>query len=525
MDWGSLLDWVDNPILVKHVRSRLRRQPFIAALVVVQALCLCIVWAGYQLNIFITGGAFEFLAILQGIILVVMGGSQVSAAVNGARASGILDFHRVSPLSPTELTLGFFFGPPIREYILFASTLPYAALCLATGAPTVRGLVQIVIVLFTTAWIFHGLALLNALISKPRASTRGAVGMVVFFLFLFFVCINALRMNRFAPSAVLFDGDLRSDFYRYSLPWLVVVLIFEAPLLFFIFIAARRKMDSERLHPFSKLQATGALVILCFLTLGVIWRQDGYDLLVVGALYVMVVIAILLTLTVTPSRPEYLKGLWRAHEKGRTHLPWWDDLAINRVYLFTTCFLVLVTANIAWSQAGADQGFGRAATMGAFPLATAMGVLVVGYFGLALQFFLLRFAGAGRMYFSLFLFFAWLVPLVAGAIVAIATAPMVERDGKPSAHEFEPCGGDRHDRSALGRRNMVAATVRQAAAITPALLFAFLFNSLLIAAHRRASPAILRRPPGSLSIKFRRTRIGGAPGQSVVVAGQAASLE
>jgi hypothetical protein len=484
MDWERPLDWLDNPILVKHARSRLRRQPLFASLVIVQALCLCIMWAGYELGIFVSGGAFELLVILQAIILIVMGGSQVSGAVNGARASGILDFHRVSPLSATELTLGFFFGAPIREYILFASTLPYAAICLAVGAPTFRGLVQVLIVLLTAAWIFQGLALLNALISRPRASARGAVGVVVFFLFIFFMLINAFRMNRFFPSGVLFDDDLRTDFYGYSLPWLVVVLFFVAPLLFFIFIAATRKMESERLHPFTKRQAMGALGLLSFLTLGVIWHQQGYDVLEVGALYSLVSIAILLTVTVTPSLPEYVKGLWRAREQGRAHLPWWDDLAINRVYLFLSCILVFATANIAWSQTGNGQGFIGNSTA-AFPLAIAMGVLVVAYFGLALQYFLFRYGARGKIYFGLFLFFAWILPLVAGTIVAIATSPMVNEAGSQALLSLSPVVGIATIAIPSGISSMVAATVRQAAAITPALLFAFLFNSLLITARRR----------------------------------------
>ncbi len=520
MDWNRLRDWLDNPILVKHVRSRLRRQPFLSSLVVVQVLCLCIVWAGYQLNIFISGGAFEFLVLLQGIILIVMGSSQVSAAVNGARASGVLDFHRVSPLTPTELTLGFFFGAPIREYLLFASTLPYAAICLAIGAPTVRGLVQMVILLLTTAWILQGLALLNALIAKPRANARGAVGLVVFFLIIF---INTMRMGRFAPSAILFDGDLRSDFFGFSLPWLVVVLFFEAPLLFFIFIAASRKMDSERLHPFTKPQALAALAILGFLTLGAIWRQEGYDLLEVGALYVLVIIAILLTITVTPSRAEYYKGLWRARKQGRTHLPWWNDLALNRVSLFIACFLVLASANIAWSQAGKEQRFVGNSMAAAFPLATATGVLVVAYFGLALQFFLLRYGARGKIYFGLFLFVTWLVPLVAGTIMAMATAPMVNEAGSQALLSLSPVVGIGMIASATRPGSVTAATVAQAAAITPPLFFAFLFNSLLIAARRRthmafeASAAPLANP-----VPRDEPEIAGPP---VAIAGSAAPAE
>ena len=115
MNWEPVQAWLDNPIFIKHVRSRLRRQPLAASAVVVMVLCLCIAWAGYQLDAFATGRAFEWLLVLQGVILIVMGASQMSAAVGGSRASGILDFHRVSPLTPTELTLGFFFGAPIRS--------------------------------------------------------------------------------------------------------------------------------------------------------------------------------------------------------------------------------------------------------------------------------------------------------------------------------------------------------------------------------------------------------------------------
>src|SRR5208282_3516908 len=105
---------------------------------------------------------------------------------------------------------------------------------------------------------------------------------------------------------------------------------------------------------------------LGFLTLGVIWHEDSYDVLEVSVLYIMVVIAILLTATVTPSQAEYLKGLWRARKEGRSHLPWWDDLAINRVYLFLTCVLVLASANIGWSQSGARPSFMRNSVVTAF---------------------------------------------------------------------------------------------------------------------------------------------------------------
>ena len=127
-DW--MADWLDNPIFIKHMRSRLRRQPLVSAIVITVVLCGCITWAGFQLDSFITGGAFGALFALQAVILAIMGSTQVGTSVSSARASGILDFHRVSPLSATELVLGFFFGAPIREY-LFCSRARCRSWCSA----------------------------------------------------------------------------------------------------------------------------------------------------------------------------------------------------------------------------------------------------------------------------------------------------------------------------------------------------------------------------------------------------------
>jgi len=488
MDWERIVDWLDNPILVKHLRSRLRLQPLIAAIVVVQVLCLCIAWYGYQLNRFVTGGTFGLLMTLQTIILVIMGAGTVGTAVGGARASGILDFHRVSPVSPAALALGFFFGAPIREYVLFATTLPLAALCLAYGTPSLHGFVQLMIVLIGAAWLFHGLAIMNALISRPRTSSRGMIGIVVFVLF--FGSYAYLGLSR---SAALVDLGLRLSFYGISLPWLAVVLIYLSALLFFIYLACVRRMTSDRIHPMTKPQATGAIATLAVLLLGGIWKREEYEVLNVTVLYILVIAALVLLAMVTPTQAEYVKGLWRARKQGLSHLPPWDDLSLNRVFLVIACTIVLVTATVAW-QASPVPGFVAAGPVArGFPLAIACGVLVVAYTGLALQFFLLRFGGRGLMYFSLFLFLAWVLPLVAGTITLMASYPMSNAHPSQIVYGLSPVAG--LALTAYGAEPDAARGI-QAAGITPALFFTFVFNSLLIAARRRVYLAFVTASQG-----------------------------
>jgi hypothetical protein len=478
-----LLDWLDNPIFVKHLRSRLRAQPLGAAMVVVLVLCICIAWGGYQLDAFHNGGAFGALLALQVVILIVMGASQVGSSVSAARASGILDFHRVSPLTPGELTIGFFFGAPIREYILFACTLPFSALCLAFGTPTVHGFIELMILLFASAWVFQGMALLNALVGKPRNNNSRMVVGVLFFAIIFGGPLAAGASR----ASALADTGGRLQFYGISLPWLAVVLLPISAALYFIYLAARRSMSSERIHPLSKPQAISALATAAVLAVGTIWRQEEYAVLEVGTLYLLVIMAIILTLMVTPSRSEYEKGLWRARKAARAHLPWWDDLALNRVFLLTLCAIVLVSASVASNGAGepAAQSPEWGRLSGSFPLAIATGVLVVAYFGLAHQYFALRYGGRSKIFLGLFLFLVWLLPLVAGMIVAIAGTSPDSSAEKWAAILFSlsPVAGIGAI-AAVGRSEPYSMAAG-AAAITPALLFTFVFNSLLVEARRR----------------------------------------
>jgi hypothetical protein len=479
----GFFEWFDNPIFIKHVRSRLRPQPLGASVVVVLVFCLFIVWGGYQLQSFQSGLAYDWLVLLQTLILVVMGAGQVSAAVSGARSSGILDFHRACPLSPTELTLGFLFGAPIREYLLLAVTLPFAALFLAFGVPTWRGFVEIMILLLATACTIHALSMLSALILKAQPGGRSAwAAMIILGLFGY----SFLAGGWFRASRIMISEDARLTFFGVSLPWLPVVLLYELPLLFFIGLAARRKIAWERIHPLSKPQAVAALSLLGLLVLGGIWGQAEPEIPIVIALYAMVGVALVLTMMVTPGRAEYQKGLWRARKQGRGTIPVLDDFALNRVYLAIAGGIVLVATTALWHGAGTWAGASQTSALGVYPLGIATGVMIVASFGMALQFFLLQFGARGKMYFALFLFATWIVPIVAGTIVSMGG---MDRAWQGEAvYCLSPVVGLGVCASGAGAARGPQGLM-QGAALTPVLLFAFLFNSLVTQVRRQVHRA------------------------------------
>jgi hypothetical protein len=485
---NTLANFLDNPLFVKHLRSRLRRPQVMPSAVVVLVLCLCISYGGYQLGGFTNGGAFGMLLSLQTIILGLIGAAQVSSAVGGARESGILDFHRVSPLSPLAVTLGFFFGAPVREYLLFALTVPFTLICAANDAPSLGGLLQTMAVLFLTSWTLHALALFAALSSKkPKGGAKGLVGLMIFmFIFGGQFGFYALRW------ASAFVGESPSfNFFGIPLHWLVFVFVYGVPTLFFLLLASVRKMRSERAHAFTKPEAVACLAVQAVLTLGAVWSLQDASFLTLVVLYLLVVIACVLTVTITPNLGEYAKGMRRAERLGRKRLGYWDNLSLNRVALSAYCAIVLAASTVAWKlvEASEPNGFAVANPFGAaappdYKLSIAVGVLTVAYVGLALQFFVLLSPKRGATFMGLFLFMTWLVPAVIGSIAGAAGAG---GDTALFITSLSPVVGIASSAN-IGPK--VGTYAIQAAALGPALVFAFLFNNLVTVQRRRALKAI-----------------------------------
>lgn len=487
---NNLPAWLDNPIIVKHLRSKLRLQPLIASIVIVLILCICLLWAAEVMNWFFDSRAFRILFGMQVVILAIVGAVDISHSVGGARASGILDFHRVSPVSPTALALGFFFGAPIREYLLFAITLPFSVLCIARGNWSVGFSVLLMVELLLAAWVLHALSLASALLIKQaKAASQSSIGYIV---------VAAIVGGQIFFGMALSPGfslePTTLPFFGKQLPWLVVLLIYQAPALLFLYLAARRKMASERAHVLSKPEAVCCLATALVLLLGGLWETISYvplagareildtSLFVLVVLYIMVGVACVLTGPITPSAGEYAKGLRRAEKRGRTRVSYWDDLALNRVALTALCALVLIGPSVVAGLVRPEAAPpGRSDVSFSLPIAT--GVLVVAYIGLALQYFELAFPRRSSLYFGLFLLATWALPIVTGSIVIGASTrnPSQEITGQVLI-AMSPVTGIG---LATGLGSGTAILPVRAGAFCPALVFMFLFNNLVSVARRK----------------------------------------
>ena len=162
---------LDNPILVKHLRSRLRPAQALPWAAVMLVISICITWAAVQIPWIGSSSAVMMLLGLQVLTLAVGGSRQINTSLGGVRESGILDFHRVSPLPPWRVALGFFLVVPIREYALTAITMPFALFCSFSldAGDTWRGvfwLQELEVALLATSWLFHATTMLACLTRK-----------------------------------------------------------------------------------------------------------------------------------------------------------------------------------------------------------------------------------------------------------------------------------------------------------------------------------------------------------------------
>jgi len=175
----------ENPLLIKHTRARLRRQHAIPLIAAVVVTCGLIMW---PMAMFVEGssediaGLFMFLLVMQAGILLLAGTYRVATDVSEAQQSLMLDFHRISPQKPLAITLGFLLGSPIREYVLFACTLPFSlALAYASDVSSLSWL-ALMLALMSTAVLYHSGALVAAIALPAQRGSAVGILFVAFIL-------------------------------------------------------------------------------------------------------------------------------------------------------------------------------------------------------------------------------------------------------------------------------------------------------------------------------------------------------
>ena len=165
-----------NPILRRYCRSRLRLQGLSVWLLITLLIAGFIFFLAREAGLHQMGqdvvdaerNALIPLLIFQGIILFLLGTGQVAGAMTAEADEGVLDYQRLAPMSPLAKVVGYLFGLPIREYVLFASTLPFTIWSLWRGEVPLGIALQLYGVFLSAGMLYHLTGLVAGTVVKNR---------------------------------------------------------------------------------------------------------------------------------------------------------------------------------------------------------------------------------------------------------------------------------------------------------------------------------------------------------------------
>ncbi|MFO0573050.1 MAG: hypothetical protein U1A78_03550 [Polyangia bacterium] len=337
----------DNPILIAQAQRRLRRGQIVPMLLIAGMLSACgVLWSlarGGDAGDF-RGLAFAALFAI-GFALYLRAPTQIATSLREERTSGILDFHRATPLTPWTQAMGYALGCGAREYVLaavFALVFVPAAILgklsplstlLALGYLALAGL------LYGTYAMWIGLSL-----SNKRGVSGAVVGTLIVLLSFGWTARSVGAVAFFTPYPALvrlleIDSarELGSDVLFYGLsihPALFTLVVQGSVLLFFVWASAR-KLRQEGAPSFSRSGALLLLAWILFLTVGGAWRWligDGTESsrgVITAALISFVLLgtglASSLLISLTPSYLSFVRGLRRARRRGLPAADWLSD--------------------------------------------------------------------------------------------------------------------------------------------------------------------------------------------------------
>jgi len=455
----------NNPIWIARARARLRPRHVLswgAVTLTITTFVFIMIYRNvkeHEIGTMATAAksTLPAIVIIQGILLMFIGTGAVASAVSQDRDQGLLDYQRMTPMSPTAKIIGYLFGLPVREYFLFALTLPFVVLAAIMSGFSFLTLLHFYAVFFTSVWVYHMTALMAGMVApKPRLATSFSMGMVVVLYFVLpmlsrlgisyfeFLTIRPTffgLIDRELPDAARDVGPLSSitpfrdvPFFTASLHPTVYTLMVQSFLIAVMYVVVHRKWRNQNAHVLSKSQGIAVYMGVVFFLLASIWpiitRPDVFDrvfrsydwarqmpeafalmLLVFVSLAICGVVGLVVIATTCPSRFRVVESLRRARRLGRQR-PSFDSDGASALPVAIAIIVISCAAGALVFSLAARSGrfFDRPPTVAEWAPPALLIALVV----LFVQGFRERFS---LRVFAVSVFLLWMVPFFAMAII------------------------------------------------------------------------------------------------------------
>jgi len=176
-----------NPIVRRYARSRLRPVGFLGMALVMVLLAGFIFFISRQTAM--SRGDMELvdaaripiipLLVLQGIILLMLGTGQVAGSMTAEADEGTLEYQRLAPMTPLSKVVGYLFGLPIREWVIFWATMPFSIVSMWQGEVPLGIALQLYGVFIGAGVLYHLTGLLAGTVMKNRRwAFLGSIGLI-----------------------------------------------------------------------------------------------------------------------------------------------------------------------------------------------------------------------------------------------------------------------------------------------------------------------------------------------------------
>jgi hypothetical protein len=381
-----------NPIFRRYCQSRLRIHSLGISLLIAVLVAGFTVAMSSSIAVRVetpaadaARGSIIPLLVIQGIILFVLGTAQVAGGMTAERDEGVIDYQRLIPMSPLSKVVGYLFGLPVREWVVFLSTVPFTAWALWRGEVSWRVWLPLYAVLFTSTLLYHFTGLLTGTVVKNRRwAFLISIGLVfalytiipqmakfglVFFKYLTITPVFEESLPGLLPvtAASIVKGVQRLvptvKFFNLDFSETVFTVFSQGGLILTFIVMLCRKWRRAESHLLGKLWATGFFVWVQILLLGnalpliepgtlfpsrgffrmvrltTSWTPSPSEAVAMSGIYgfVTLVLIFILAVIITPSADNQLRGWRRARKQGGSSLPPLADAA-------TAFWFVLVMA-------------------------------------------------------------------------------------------------------------------------------------------------------------------------------------
>ena len=371
-----------NPIFRRYCQSRLRlRGAGIALLLTLLSAGFIVAMAssiGIRNNLSPADAARTGiipLLVVQALILFVLGTAQVAGGMTAERDEGVIDYQRLIPMSPLAKVLGYLFGLPVREYVMFGVTLPFTGWALWRGGVAWQVWLPLYAVVLSSTLLYHFTGLLTGTVARNRRwAFLASIGLVfslytvipqmanfglVFFKYLTISPVFHESLPDLLPAhvgSVVRAGERllpTVKFFNLDFSEVVFTGFSQVGLILTFVVMLCRKWRRAESHLLGKLWAAGFFIWIQILLLGnalpliepgtlfpshglasmarlaVLWEPTPWEAAAMCGLYGLVTLVLIFVLggLITPSADHQLRGWRRARKQGATALPRLADAA------------------------------------------------------------------------------------------------------------------------------------------------------------------------------------------------------